>query len=70
MRGQVLLTGQRTLRVIVNPVNYTPELLSSSARCPVLGGGSNEFSVGFDIEFDVYTGEINSIKAGLDCFVC
>jgi len=68
--GQVLLTGQRTLRVIVDPVNYTPELLSSSARCPVLGGGSNEFTVGFDIEFDVYTGEINSIKPGLDCFVC
>jgi len=68
--GQVLLTGQRTLRVIVDPVDYTPELLSSSARCPVLGGGSNEFTVGFDIEFDVYTGEINSIKPGLDCFVC
>lgn len=68
--GQVLLTGQRTLRVTVNPANYTPELLSSDARCPVTGIDGNDFVIGFDIVFDVHTGEIISVKPGLDCIVC
>lgn len=67
--GQVLLTGERTLRVIVNPANYTSALLSSNARCPA-ADGSNGFTVGFDLTFDVYTGEILYVKPGLDCVVC
>jgi hypothetical protein len=66
--GQVLLTGQRTLRVTVNPANYTSALMSSDARCP--GPGGNGSTIGFDIIFDVSTGGIMSIKPGLDCVVC
>lgn len=68
--GRVLLTGQRTLRVIVNPANYNSELLSSDARCPVPEGDGSQYTVGFDIVFDVHTGEILSVKPGLDCTVC
>lgn len=66
--NQVLLTGQRTLRVTVNPANYTPELLASAARCPTPDG--NAFTVGFDITFDVHSGAILDVKPGLDCNVC
>ena len=68
--GQVLLTGQRTLRVTVNPANYTPELMSSDANCPVPDGDGDSFTIGFDIVFDVHTGAIISVKPGLDCIVC
>jgi hypothetical protein len=68
--GQVVLTGQRTLRVIVAPANYTPELMSSDAHCPVPGGDGNQFTIGFDIVFDVHTGAIISVKPGIDCVVC
>lgn len=66
--GQVLLTDQRTLRVVVDPANYTPELISSDARCPV--GDGDAFDIGFDIVFDGHTGAILSVKPGLDCVVC
>ena len=66
--GQVLMTGQRTLRVTVAPANYTPKLMSSDARCPV--GDGNDFVIGFDVTFDVHTGAILSVKPGLDCVVC
>ena len=68
--GRVLLTGQRTLRVIVHPSNYNAQLLSSDARCPVPGGDGSQYTVGFDLVFDVHTGEILSVKPGLDCTVC
>jgi len=70
--GQALLTGERTLRVIVNPANYTSDLTSSDARCPADGadGDDNAFTVGFDIAFDAHTGAILSVKPGLGCFVC
>jgi len=68
--GQVLLTGQRTLRVIVDPANHTPDLLSSDANCPAPGGAGDDFVIGFDITFDVHTGEILHVKPGLDCIVC
>jgi hypothetical protein len=68
--GRVLLTGQRTLRVIVNPANYSSALLSSDARCPVPDGDGSEFTVGFDLVFDVHTGALLSVKPGLDCTVC
>jgi hypothetical protein len=67
--GRVSLTGQRTLRVTVNPANYTSELMSSDARCPGPGGGDDSV-IGFDIVFDVHTGAIQSVKPGLDCIVC
>jgi hypothetical protein len=66
--GQVLLNGQRTLRVTVDPSNYTPELMSSDARCPAPGG--DQSVIGFDITFDVHTGAILNVKPGLDCVVC
>lgn len=62
------MTGQRTLRVTVNPANYTSALMSSSARCP--GPGGNGSTIGFDITFDVHTGAVISVKPGLDCVVC
>lgn len=68
--GQVALTGQRTLQIVVNPANYTPELLSSNARCPVDGGAGDQFTIGFEITFDVHTGAVVNIKPGLGCFVC
>jgi hypothetical protein len=68
--GQVLLRGQRTLRVTLDPSNYTPELMSSSARCPVTDPTSDAFTIGFDISFDLHTGEILIVKPGLDCIVC
>jgi hypothetical protein len=68
--GEVLMNGQRTLRVTVNPANYTADLLNSAARCPVTDPDSEDFTVGFDLTFDVQTGEIQFIKAGLDCVVC
>jgi hypothetical protein len=68
--GRVLLSGQRTLRVIINPKNYTSALLSSDARCPVVDGDGSQYTVGFDIVFDVHTGAILSVKPGLDCTVC
>ena len=67
--GQVELTGERTLRVIVDPANYNAELLSSDARCPAADNPS-QFTIGFDIVFDVHTGAIVSVKPGLDCTVC
>lgn len=68
--SRVLLTGQRTLRVIVNPANYTSALLSSDARCPAPDGDGSQYTVGFDIVFDVHTGAVLSVKPGLDCIVC
>lgn len=68
--GRILLTGQRTLRVIVDPANYSAALLSSDARCPDPGGDGSQYTVGFDLVFDVHTGEILSVKPGLDCTVC
>jgi hypothetical protein len=68
--GRVFLTGQRILRVTVDPANYTPGLISSDARCPVPGGDGHKFDIGFDITFDVHTGAIISVKPGLDCIVC
>ena len=67
--GQVELTGQRTLRVIVNPASYNSALLSSDARCPAADDPS-QFTIGFDIVFDIHTGAILSVKPGLDCTVC
>jgi hypothetical protein len=66
--GQVELTGQRTLRVIVDPANYNSALLSSDARCPT--AVPDQFTVGFDVVFDVHTGAILSVKPGIDCIVC
>jgi hypothetical protein len=68
--GQVLLTGTRTVRVTLAPANYTPQLLLSDARCPVLDPDSEDFTVGFDITVDIHTGEILFVKPGLDCVVC
>jgi hypothetical protein len=68
--GRVLLTGQRTLRVVVDPANYNAALLASDARCPVPDGDGSQFTVGFDIAFDVHTGAILHVKPGLDCTVC
>jgi hypothetical protein len=67
--GQSLLSGQRTLRVVVATANHTPELLASDARCPV-GNTGEDFTIGFDIVFDVHTGEVVSVKPGLGCVVC
>ncbi|MCE9577168.1 MAG: hypothetical protein K8W52_28730 [Deltaproteobacteria bacterium] len=64
----VALTGQRTARITLAAANYTPELLASDARCPV--GDGADFTIGFDVTFDVHTGEITYIKPGLDCIVC
>ena len=68
--GRVLLTGERTLRVVVDAANYNAALLASDARCPVPDGGGSQFTVGFDIAFDVYSGAILHVKPGLDCSVC
>lgn len=68
--GPVALRGERVLRVIVDPANYTPELLASDARCPAADGDGGQFTVGFDVTFDVHTGAIVSVKPGLDCIVC
>jgi hypothetical protein len=67
--GHVQLTGQRTLRVLVDPANYNSDLLASDARCPV-GDDPSQFTVGFDIVFDVHTGAILSVRPGIDCIVC
>ena len=67
--GQVQLTGQRTLRVILDPANYNSALLSSDARCPAAGDPS-QFTIGFDLVFDIHTGELLSVKPGIDCTVC
>ncbi len=64
----IVLTGTRTLRVTVDPANYTPELLASGARCPV--GDGNDFTVGWDVTLDLHTGEVLFIQPGLDCVVC
>jgi hypothetical protein len=66
--GQVILTGQRILRVTVDPANYTPGLISSDASCPV--GNGNGIVIGFDIVFDIHTGAITGIRPGLGCITC
>jgi hypothetical protein len=66
----VFLTGTQTLRVTLDHSNYTPELNSSDARCPVLDGPGDEFTIGFDVMFDIETGEVINVKPGLDCIVC
>jgi hypothetical protein len=68
--AETQLSGERTLRVIVAPANYTPALLSSDARCPTPDGDGDDFTVGFDITLDVHTGAVVSVKPGLDCIVC
>ena len=62
--GNVLLLGQRTLRVTLDPSNYTPELLASAARCPI--GDADDFTVGFDVN----TGLVLQVTPGFDCIVC
>lgn len=66
--GHVILTGQRILRVTVDPANYTPGLISSDASCPV--GDGNDIVIGFDVVFDAHTGAITSIRPGLGCITC
>lgn len=66
--GETLFTGERTLRITVDPANYTPELTSSAARCPAADGDGS--TIGFDVTFDVQTGAIINVKPGLDCVVC
>jgi hypothetical protein len=68
--GQASLTGQRTLRVTVDPSNYSPALMASAARCPAPDGDGNQSVIGFDVTFDVHTGAILNVKPGLDCVVC
>lgn len=68
--GETQLFGTRRVRVTLDPANYTPELLSSSARCLVLDVTSEDFTVGFDVFVDVNTGEVQFVVAGLDCIVC
>jgi len=68
--GATLFTGERTLRITVDPANYTPDLMSSAARCPAPDGDDDEFTIGFDVAFDVHTGAIVNVKPGLDCVVC
>jgi hypothetical protein len=68
--GQVLLSGQRILRVTIAPSNYTSELRMSDAVCPTPDGDGSQFTIGFDITFDVHTGAILNVKPGLDCVVC
>jgi hypothetical protein len=69
-RSGATLSGMRTLRVTIDPSNYTPELLASDAKCPVLDGPGDEFTVGFDVLLDIETGVLLNVKPGLDCVVC
>jgi hypothetical protein len=65
---QVILTGQRILRVTVDPANYTPGLISSDASCPA--GNGDGIVIGFDIGFDIHSRAITGIRPGLGCITC
>ena len=69
--GTEALIGVRTLRVTVNPLNYTADLLASNARCPVPGGAAGEFAVAFDFFYDAFgDGVADPGLPNLDCFPC
>jgi hypothetical protein len=64
---QVMLVKHWSGRVIVNPNNYAPELMSSDAYCPDSTDGDD---MGFRLSFDAVTGELLSSEPGLECIVC
>jgi hypothetical protein len=69
--GTEALLGVRTLRVTVNPLNYTADLLASNARCPVPGGSDDQFTIAFDFFYDAFgDGVANPGLPNLDCFPC
>ncbi len=62
----MLLSKQRSGRLVIHPDNYTNELLSSNAACPLY----DDLIVGFEFHFDSVTGELLSVSAGIGCIVC
>jgi hypothetical protein len=56
------LSYLRKAWLIIDPANYTPDLLASNANC----GGSK----GFELTIDLVTGQILSYLPGLGCTVC
>jgi hypothetical protein len=67
--GPVLLTLERAGRLVVDPANYTDELLASDANCPAPFPNPGRV-VGFHILIDAVTGEVLSKLPGIDCIVC
>jgi hypothetical protein len=56
------LSYLRKAWLIIDPANYTPDLLASNANC----GGS----IGFELTIDLVTAQILSYVPGLGCTVC
>jgi hypothetical protein len=56
------LSYLRKAWLIIDPANYTPDLLASNASC----GGS----IGFELTIDLVTARILSYVPGLGCTVC
>src|SRR5262249_3482331 len=58
--GHEVFSGTRGLRLTIDPANYTPDLINSSARCPTVGSPSPSLALQFYVIFDVRSGAIVS----------
>jgi hypothetical protein len=68
-QSRIVITFERMGRLIVDPANYTEELLASDANCPEPLPGDGRV-VGFRLIIDAVTGQMLSKLPGLDCVVC
>src|SRR5262245_13415033 len=66
MLPRVSFTKSTLGRLVVDPANYTPELINSDANCP----GDNGPSIGFRVTMDSVTNELAGYLPGLNCVVC
>jgi hypothetical protein len=64
---RVLFRKSTQGRLVLDPANYTPDLLMSDANCPGKNGQPN---VGFRLTLDSVTNGVAGYQAGLNCIVC
>lgn len=60
---------RRAARYVVNPVNYTPELLQSDANCPA-GATGPDRTVGWTLALDGVSSRLVESTPGIGCVVC
>src|SRR5262245_51804227 len=64
---RVLFTKSSSGRLVLDPSNFTRELIQSDANCPTENGRPR---IGFRLTFDTVTTEMVTYQPGLNCVVC
>jgi hypothetical protein len=67
MFPRVLFTKSTRGRLVLDPANYTPDLIQSDANCPNPQG---QPSIGFRLTMDSVTAGLAGYQPGLNCIVC